>query len=106
MGDLLATWTVLIYMAAADVDLRPYAYLHLHQMEARFPDPSRSAASTAKAHVVVELDLGTPPTRRIHVERAEVPLTPRRCLDPPGCSPVDIRSQVVEEVNEEATPPE
>jgi hypothetical protein len=118
-------------MAADNEDMPPYAYWHLHEMEASFADldrgfggaarldraepPSvdRSAASTADADVIVQLDLDRPPgIRRLHMFRApvayapggELPSDPRVALA--GRTPADIQSPVVAFLEEETIPPE
>ncbi len=101
-------WTVLIYMAADNADMPPYAYWHLHSMEAAFAEPGRSAASSLDADVLVHLDLqGTEGIRRLHMMRGEEPY--REDLDADDFrqrTPADIRSPVVEKLAEETIPPE
>jgi hypothetical protein len=96
-------WTVLVYMAADDDGLPPEAYRDLEEMEVPFPEAGRSAASSARADVVVQLDLKDPPgIRRLHVLRADA----RPAEPPERRTPADIRSPVVEALPEETLPPE
>ena len=101
-------WTVLIYMAADNQDMPPYAYWHLHGMEAAFDDPSRSAASSPDVDVLVQLDLNGPSgIRRLHMMRGPEPYGEDLDADDfRARTPADIRSPVVEKFEEEATPPE
>jgi hypothetical protein len=101
-------WTVLIYMAADNQDMPPYAYWHLHSMEAAFDDPNRSAASSLDADVLVQLDLNGPGgARRLHMMPGPEPYgTDLDADDFRGRTPADIRSPVVERLEEESIPPE
>ncbi|CAN5609444.1 hypothetical protein BH10BDE1_BH10BDE1_21540 [soil metagenome] len=66
-------WTVLVYMAG-DNNLSPYALWDLDEMEGRF-ESSRSAGSTLKTDLVVQLDTEGPTgVRRLHVfQREDIP---------------------------------
>lgn len=100
-------WTVLVYMAADSKDMPPYAYWHLHSLEAAFAEPGRSAASSLEADVLVQLDLLQPVgVRRLHMMRSPAPY--QRDLDVDDFrerTPADIRSPVVELLAEETIPP-
>ncbi|UQA55098.1 clostripain-related cysteine peptidase [Polyangium aurulentum] len=101
-------WTVLIYMAADNQDMPPYAYWHLHSMEAAFDDATKSAASSPDVDVLVQLDLNGPSgIRRLHMMRGPEPYGEDLDADDfRGRTPGDIRSPVVERFEEEAIPPE
>jgi hypothetical protein len=66
-------WTVLVYMAG-DNNLSPYALWDIDEMEGRF-EGSRSAGSTLKTDLVVQLDTaGTTGVRRLHIfQREDIP---------------------------------
>ena len=49
-------WTILVYMAADQKDLAPYAYMNLYEMESAFAGDARTAASTETTNLVVQLD--------------------------------------------------
>ena len=101
-------WTVLVYMAADNKDMPPYAYWHLHSMEAAFAEPGQSAASSLDADVLVQLDLLQPVgVRRLHMMRSPEPYQPDLDADDFRRSmPADIRSPIVELLAEETIPPE
>lgn len=85
-------WTVLIYMAAGSDDLRAQAFRDIEEMEAPFPGSTRSAASTARADVIVQLDMGKEiGGRRLHLFRA--PAAARKAPEIRTMS--DIRSPIV-----------
>ena len=68
-------WTILVYMAADQDDLKPFAYMNLYEMET--PVTPGEPGAAAKSDVVVQLDTpGTTGLRRLH-ER----LTPREVQD-------------------------
>lgn len=100
-------WTVLVYMAADTRDMPPYAYWHLHGMEAAFPEPGKSAASSADADVLVQLDLDRPSgIRRLHMMRSPDLYSPDLDADDfERSTPAEIRSPVVELLEEETIPP-
>lgn len=66
-------WTVLVYMAG-DNNLSPYALWDIDEMEGRF-ESSRSAGSTLKTDLVVQLDTaGATGVRRLHIfQREDIP---------------------------------
>jgi hypothetical protein len=101
-------WTVLIYMAADNADMPPYAYWHLHSMEAAFAEAGRSAASSLDADVLVQLDLNEPGgIRRLHMMPGDEPYGPDLDADDfRQRTPADIRSPVAEKLEEETIPPE
>lgn len=97
-------WTVLIYMAADNEDMPPYAYWHLNEMEAAFADAGLSAASTVDADVVVQLDLRDPPgIRRLHLFRSPAVYSQEHAFG--ARAPTDIHSPIVTFLEEETIPP-
>jgi len=100
-------WTVLVYMAADNHDMPPYAYWHLHGMEAAFPEPKRSAASSPEADVLVQLDLDKPAgIRRLHIMRSpDLYDANLDAHDFERYTPAEIRSPVVELMEEETLAP-
>ena len=97
-------WTVLIYIAADNDDMPPYAYWHLNEMEAAFEDAGLSAASTLDADVVVQLDLKDPPgIRRLHLFRSPAVYSQEQAFG--DRAPTDIHSPIVTYLEEETIPP-
>jgi len=87
-------WTVLIYMAADVADLPDHATADLREMEEALASGGVAAASSARADVVVQLDLPGPPgLRRYHLfsrtgdAPAAVPSSPELQVVPEGDGP-------------------
>jgi len=87
-GGCVKAWTVLVYMAAGASDLGAPARRDLRAIEAPSSVPSWSAASTAEADVVVQLE-APEGVERLHLFRAPPPSGPQESA--PG-----IQSPIVE----------
>jgi Clostripain family len=99
-------WTMLVYMAADNEDLPPYAFATLHQMEAAFAEPRIEAASNDNADVVVQLDLPAPPgLLRIHVLPSGQVDPDLRCGAARGCALTDVTSRVIDRDLDETSAP-
>ena len=94
-------WTILVYMAA-DNDLTPYAFWDLYEMEAGFESQNELGASSAKADLVVQLDIeGKNGLRRLHMQQTPEVYNPKLGVAEFKARTVkDVRSPVVEMVEE------
>lgn len=97
-------WTILVYMAADEDDLKPYAYMNIYEMESALAANEPSAGPKRKTDVLVQLDTpGQRGLRRIHIEPAKAPYNPalsKQYFE--NLSESDLQSQVLEVLDEPA----
>lgn len=95
-------WTILVYMAADQDDLKPFAYMNLYEMESPLVAGEHTAGSTATTNLVVQLDTpGLTGLRRVEVKESAEPYN--TALDQnywKARAETDLRSKVVQVLDE------
>lgn len=81
-NNCFKNWTILVYMAADDHKLMPYAFADLYEMEAGYKNEKSAAGSTLNTDLIVQLDTeGNHDLKRLHLFQTKEPYNSQMSIE-------------------------